>query len=582
MARRAMLALLVLMSPGVATGQPCPACLPLDQVGGTPHRGQALGLYEPGSNAAPASQRSLAQWASLAIVPRDADGAPSADGLIGWVAIGMSNTNQEFAAFERMEDTRPGRNPRLVVLDAAVGGQSAEVIQDPLASYWITVAQRVTAAGLSPLQVQVAWLKEAEGAVPDSSFPAAAETLTTHLQHIVQGLTDRFPNLRLCYLSSRTYGGYSAAPNRSEPLSLETGFAVRWLIARQVSGDPQLNADPGAGPIEAPVLLWGPYLWANGAMPRASDGLTWDPADVESDGVHPSASGEAKVAHLLQEFLATEASAAPWRDAGAGEFTQILDAEADTWADLNDPLVNHGADSLLVWANPASRSFLRFDLAPLVGDVIHAKLSVVTPAADAIGGVEVVGVTNSSWNESTLNAANAPQLDGSVLGRIPAASRGTAVSLGVTLALDSTLFITPGGKLSLGLRAAGGPAGPQGVLSRESVAPPRLVVGSRQTAAAHPVGPSGVRLAVRDQPAAGRAELVLDCDEWLARVTLEVFDVHGRREAVLYAGPLAAGHHAFRWAGERNVAGLHFARLSFRSARGQEVCASTKLVRLSR
>jgi hypothetical protein len=34
------------------------------------------------------------------------------------------------------------------------------------------------------------------------------------------------------------------------------------------------------GPVRAPLLLWGPYLWADGATPRKSDGLFYAPEDL--------------------------------------------------------------------------------------------------------------------------------------------------------------------------------------------------------------------------------------------------------------------------------------------------------------
>ena len=61
----------------------------------------------------------------------------------------------------------------------------------------------------------------------------------------------------------------------------------------------------------APVLLWGPYLWADGTVPR-SDGLVWNCEDLADDGVHPSESGRQKVADMLLNFFTTDSLARVW------------------------------------------------------------------------------------------------------------------------------------------------------------------------------------------------------------------------------------------------------------------------------
>lgn len=124
------------------------------------------------------------------------------------LAVDMSNTTHEFGAFERNEDANPGRNARVVLMDTGVGGQTASIISNPAASYWTTMSQRLTVMGLSAAQVQVAWLKEAD-ASPPNDFPVHAQTLRDELKLIVQNLHDKFPNLKLCYLSSRIYGGHA-------------------------------------------------------------------------------------------------------------------------------------------------------------------------------------------------------------------------------------------------------------------------------------------------------------------------------------------------------------------------------------
>lgn len=119
-----------------------------------------------------------------------------------------------------------------------------------------------------------------------------------------------YPNLRVAYLSSRTYGGYSR--RHPEPESFETAFAVRWVIQDQIAGKPELNVDSTVGAVNAPLVLWGPYLWANGTTPRKADMLVWKRADFVSDGVHPSESGRRKVADMLLEFFKGDSSASSW------------------------------------------------------------------------------------------------------------------------------------------------------------------------------------------------------------------------------------------------------------------------------
>ena len=70
--------------------------------------------------------------------------------------------------------------------------------------------------------------------------------------------------------------------------------------------------DPELAESKSPLLLWGPYLWADGAKGRKLDALVWERSDFGPDGVHPSDSGRQKVANLLLEFLTTDLLAKPW------------------------------------------------------------------------------------------------------------------------------------------------------------------------------------------------------------------------------------------------------------------------------
>jgi hypothetical protein len=64
--------------------------------------------------------------------------------------------------------------------------------------------------------------------------------------------------------------------------------------------------------VKAPLVLWGPYLWASGATPRKADGLAWKPEDFANDGTHPATSGRQKVAEQLLKFFKTDATSKGW------------------------------------------------------------------------------------------------------------------------------------------------------------------------------------------------------------------------------------------------------------------------------
>jgi hypothetical protein len=285
--------------------------VPLTELAPGTYQSYAGGLYPGGANTPPADH--LADGLALAgtITPLDTLGAPSAQGRIVLLSIGMSNATQEYSTFIPLANGSGLKNPRVQLIDGAQGGQTAAVFADPNANAWSVIDTRLRNAGAHPAQVQAVWLKEAN-AGPTQGFPLAAQVLRDDLRAVVQNARAKFPNLELCYLSSRIYAGYASTPLNPEPYAYESGFAVRWLIEEQIAGSPALNHDPKAGPVLAPWLAWGPYLWADGLVPRA-DGLTWECADFSTnDGTHPATSGRAKVARMLLDFFVTDPTTEPW------------------------------------------------------------------------------------------------------------------------------------------------------------------------------------------------------------------------------------------------------------------------------
>ncbi|MBI5768475.1 MAG: hypothetical protein HZA93_11815 [Verrucomicrobia bacterium] len=179
---------------------------------------------------------------------------------------------------------------------------------------WPTLAQRIATAGLSPLQVQVCWLKHVEAnPKPLGEFPAHARALQADITAVLQIAKLRYPNLGVVYLSSRTLGGWSGRESGSpEPYAYESGFGTRWIVQSQIAGDAALNFDPARGTVKAPLVLWGPYLWAQGDAPRKLDGLAWTQADVREDQLHPSAAGTRKTTTRLMNFFKTNGGTRRW------------------------------------------------------------------------------------------------------------------------------------------------------------------------------------------------------------------------------------------------------------------------------
>src|SRR5262249_10897953 len=77
----------------------------------------------------------------------------------------------------------------------------------------------------------------------------------------------------------------------------------KWLIERQLKGEPALSSDPAKGAVKAPWLSWGPYLWANGETKRA-DGFHFLKSDFQDDDqMHHSEAGMRKLGNQLLLFF---------------------------------------------------------------------------------------------------------------------------------------------------------------------------------------------------------------------------------------------------------------------------------------
>jgi hypothetical protein len=287
------------------------AMTPLSDMGTALYKGYPGGLYPNGLNSPPAAYLEIGLTQSAAVQPLNLNGQPDPAGKVVLLSIGMSNTTMEFSAFKTIADLDPQKNPKVVIVDGAQGGQDAEIIKNPAAAFWVNIDTRLSQAGVNAKQVQAAWLKEAI-AGENEVFPADALHLQNDLRQIVLIMAQRYPALQIIYFSSRTYAGYASTTLNPEPIAYQSGFAVDWLIQEKINA-----------PANGPWLAWGPYIWTNGAAGR-SDGLVWNCQDTAADGTHPSASGQQKVANLLLTFFKSDPTAVGWFTKSQAPLSSIL------------------------------------------------------------------------------------------------------------------------------------------------------------------------------------------------------------------------------------------------------------------
>jgi hypothetical protein len=293
-------------------GKPTVGIKPLtDMSAADRYKGEDGGLYGGGRNEMPSELAAIATKETQKIVPRDEKGRPADVGKIAVVSLSMSNATMEYSRFKQIADADVAKSRQVQIVDCAQGGQAMAQWGNPQGKAWLEADRRLSSAGVSPEQVQVVWVKLAN-VRPTGELNEHGTKLEKDTIVLLQNAKERFPSLRIAYLSGRIYGGWANTPLNPEPYAHESNVVVRWLIRDQQKGDPELNSDPAKGTVKAPLVLWGPYLWADGTTPRKTDGLVWERQDLAGDGTHPSESGRQKVAEMLLRFFKNDPLARTW------------------------------------------------------------------------------------------------------------------------------------------------------------------------------------------------------------------------------------------------------------------------------
>ncbi len=272
------------------------------------------GVYANGSNVDTAAHTSFGQGLAAGIQPLDSNGNYDPNGSYVLLGIGLSITQDVLNTFVPMAMVDPAKNAHLVVVNGASGGASANELTSINSNlFWEAILNNyLPNAGVTANQVVAVWFMDVDGG-PSGTFPSDMTTLQSQYETVAQNLLTEFPHLKIAYVSSVYYTGYSNGVKTldPEPYAYESGFAVKNMIQDQLNGNSNLNFDPAKGTVLAPWMAWGPYVWANGMLPR-SDGMAYTCHDVLSDGTHPNSGARLKVSQQLLNFLKSDSTATQW------------------------------------------------------------------------------------------------------------------------------------------------------------------------------------------------------------------------------------------------------------------------------
>lgn len=221
-------------------------------------------------------------------------------GVIGMVCIGMSNAAQECdrykLAIQNVYADEVSDNVKLI--NCALPSHAIERWNDSEYdnTLWERCTDLISDEGLALSQIRVVLhkaanqytLDENNQALPlypheDSDFYRFKNNLSVFGERV----TEYFPELQAVFTSSRIYGGFTDRIHRGEPLSYEEGHALnQWLEDHQS--------------INGVWFGWGPYLWA----PECNTGIVngngfcYERSDFVQDAIHPTSTGEVKVAKM--------------------------------------------------------------------------------------------------------------------------------------------------------------------------------------------------------------------------------------------------------------------------------------------
>lgn len=344
------------------------------------------GLYPNGKNVPPNAHLKKGLKIAKSIKPLDTLGNVNyTTGKIVLAGFGGSTTGEPFNHLIEIVNGDITLNPCLKLVNATNSGEGMESMNVDHPDYWDYIEEnRLTPKGITPEQIQIAWLFNGSRADTIFDMPAYRDSIEKKVQLALAAMLIEYPNLKLVYVGSPYYAGYADPTYEMytsihEPGSYRCGFGFKAAIEKQIMGNPMYKyTDPGK---VVPYMTWGPYLWTDGNIPRDYDGLFWDCEDdfrVDGGGFHLNGAGKDKLAEILNDFFKTDTLSEIWYNdgpkwVGCGD-GRYADGNIYSPATENNdavnlyPTINNGIFSLEL---PESESKIVITIMNSMGNIIY-------------------------------------------------------------------------------------------------------------------------------------------------------------------------------------------------------------------
>jgi beta-lactam-binding protein with PASTA domain len=352
------------------------------------------------------------------------------------MSVGMSNGKRIWDTFTIDAEADPLRNPDVQLVNGASSGGAVSAWADGLGFIWGEMDEELDNAGKDRNDVSVIWWMIANN-VSHNSQEDYSSILEADARTALDLFAAEFPNLKVVWVQSMIYAGYSTTSGNYEPFAYETGLVADRLVADQ------------SWPF---YVGHGPYMWADGLVPRG-DGLIWLCEDFADDGNHPERGAKDKMSeHMLQFFqedsvasigyldVEVELTAVPdvvgLAQAAAESSVVSSDLVVGTVSTANDDTVAVGN---VISQNPAGGASVA------VGSAVNLVVSLgpaqIVSVPDVVGLAQAAAESAIEADSLVVGNVSSTNSDtvalGSVISQSPAS--GTSVNTGTSVGLVVSL-----------------------------------------------------------------------------------------------------------------------------------------------